>query len=264
MSNHRSSSKLAHSIDTVHDKISFKKATKQNSSDGPKFSNVRGIDCFQHLCCKTTFIHDVLTHLHLSTKIYTFGRNDFGQLGSGDTIDRKLPSLVDSLRGQRVTSLACGQYHTVVSTSEIGVQSCGKNDYGQLGVESTESQKNFVVVKGALDGTKIRHLRCGYYHTIVLAAGGHVFGFGRNDYGQLGLGHTMQRVFGPKEIDSIEGKGICRVSAGCYHTVLIGSDGMLYVFGRNHHGQLGTGDTSERHSPFPVDTFLGKRVAKVI
>lgn len=197
-------------------------------------------------------------------QVYTFGRNDFGQLGSGDVIDRKLPCLVDSLRGQRVTSLACGQYHTVISTLEIGVLSCGKNDYGQLGLESTEPQKKFTKVQGALDGAQVKQLRCGYYHTIVLAAGEQVFGFGRNDYGQLGLGHITQRVFGPTIIGGAEGKSVYRVSAGCYHTVLIGSDGMLYVFGRNHHGQLGTGDTNERHSPFPVSTFLGKRVAKVI
>lgn len=196
-------------------------------------------------------------------QVYTFGRNDFGQLGTGDTVDRKLPSLVDSLRGQCITSLACGQYHTVVGTVEVGVLSCGKNDYGQLGIEATEFHKTLVVVKGALDGVRAKHLHCGYYHTIVLAIGGRVLGFGRNDYGQLGLGHITQRVFGPKIIEGVEGKGICRVSAGCYHTVLTGSDGMLYVFGRNHHGQLGTGDTNERHSPFPVDTFLGKRVAKV-
>lgn len=144
------------------------------------------------------------------------------------------------------------------------MQSCGKNDYGQLGVESSDFQKNLVVVKGALNGAKVRHLRCGYYHTIVLAAGGHVLGFGRNDYGQLGLGHITQRVFGPKLIEGAEGKGVFKVSTGCYHTVLVGSDGMLYVFGRNHHGQLGTGDTNERHTPFPVDTFLGKHVTKVI
>ena len=195
--------------------------------------------------------------------MYAFGRNDFGQLASGDTVDRKSPSLVEFLRGQRVTSLACGQYHTVVSTLEGGVQSCGKNDYGQLGVEPTSFQINLVAVKGALDGATVRHLRCGYYHTIVLMAGERVFGFGRNDYGQLGLGHITQRVFGPKVIEGAEGKGISKVSAGCYHTVLVGSDGMLYVFGRNHHGQLGTGDTNERHSPFPVDTFLGKHIAKV-
>lgn len=196
-------------------------------------------------------------------KVYSFGRNDFGQLGSGDIIDRKLPSPVESLRGQRVTSLACGQYHTVISTVEIGAQSCGKNDFGQLGVDSTDFQLNLVPVRGALQGSTVKHVRCGYYHTIVLAAGGHVLGFGRNDYGQLGLGHIIQRVFGPKLIEGAERKGVCRVSAGCYHTVLIAADGILYVFGRNHHGQLGTGDTIERHSPFPVNTFLGKRVSKV-
>lgn len=200
----------------------------------------------------------------LHAQIYAFGRNDFGQLGSGDTVDRKSPSLIDSLRRQRVTSLACGQYHTVINTVEVGVQSCGKNDYGQLGLQSGDFQTDFVVVKGALEGAKAMRLSCGYYHTIVIVARGHVIGFGRNDYGQLGLGHITQRVFGPKVIEGVEDKDIHLASAGCYHTILVGSDSMMYVSGRNHHGQLGTGDTNERHSPYPVGTFLGKRVAKVM
>lgn len=146
---------------------------------------------------------------------------------------------------------------------EVGIQSCGKNDYGQLGIESADFQQSFLPVKGALEGVTIRHLCCGYYHTVVVTARRQVLAFGRNDYGQLGLGHVTQRIFVPKIVIGTEGKAISRVSAGCYHTVLIASDGMLYVFGRNHHGQLGTGDTIERHSPFPIDTFQGRCVAKV-
>ncbi|CAM9751893.1 unnamed protein product [Scytosiphon promiscuus] len=231
------------------------------TSSEPMPKPVRGLDGLRVTQVSCSYYHSIVACNN--GEVYTFGRNDFGQLSSGDTIDRKLPCLVESLRGQIIMSLACGQYHTVVSTLQVGVQSCGKNDYGQLGLKTTEHQPKFVAVKGALHGAQVRHLRCGYYHTIVLAARDNVFGFGRNDYGQLGLGHTTQRVFGPHKIEGVEGKGVSKVSAGCYHTVLIGSDGMLFVFGRNHHGQLGTGDTNERHSPFPVSTFLGKRVAKV-
>ena len=50
------------------------------------------------------------------------------------------------------------------------------------------------------------------------------------------------------------------ISAGCYHSVVVTANGMLYVFGRNNHGQLATGDLEERHSPHPVDDFVGQRL----
>ncbi|CAM9340069.1 unnamed protein product, partial [Choristocarpus tenellus] len=222
---------------------------------------VRGLDGRQVNLVTCSYYHSIV--VCKNSEVYTFGRNDFGQLGTGDTIDRKLPTRLDCLQDRCVVSLACGQYHSVVATHEGKMLACGKNDYGQLGIESSNSQKHMVLVNGALEGERVTELCCGYYHTIVLVTGEHLFGFGRNDYGQLGLGHITQRVLGAQLITGVEGKGICRIAAGCYHTILIGSNGMLYVFGRNNHGQLGTGDTKERHFPHPIDTFLGKRVAKV-
>lgn len=199
--------------------------------------------------------------------IYSFGRNDYGQLGHGDTIDKKVPHLVHSLHGRTAVSLACGQYHTMVATNDGQLFSCGKNDYGQLCLDTTEGQKHMVLVGegggGAMESSKVLEVRCGYYHSIILCEGGRVFGAGRNDYGQLGLGHIAQRVHGPQLIEAVEGKDIVRIAAGCYHTVLVGKNGMLYVCGRNNHGQLGTGDTNERHAPHAIDLFLGKRVAMV-
>lgn len=195
-----------------------------------------------------------------SGEVYTFGRNDYGQLGHGDLVDKKTPHLIDGLRGHVPSSLACGQYHTLVATRDGRLFSCGKNDYGQLGVEGAEGHKHMVSVP--LDSA-VSEVRCGYYHTMVLCEAGRVFGFGRNDYGQLGLGHIAQRVHGPQLLEALEGKPIVRVAAGCYHSLLVARNGMLYVCGRNNHGQLGTGDTNERHSPHPIDLFLGKRVAHV-
>ena len=43
-----------------------------------------------------------------------------------------------SFRDKPVLALACGQYHTLVSLEGGGVYACGKNDYGQLGIEWSE------------------------------------------------------------------------------------------------------------------------------
>jgi hypothetical protein len=64
-------------------------------------------------------------------------------------------------------------------------------------------------------------------------------------------------------VAGLRDKGVRTVSAGCYHSVVTTANGMLYVFGRNNHGQLASGDTEERHSPHPVDDFVGQRVLSV-
>lgn len=206
--------------------------------------------------------------------VYTFGRNDYGQLGHDDTADRKVPQQVDALGDRRIVSVACGQYHSMVVTATGRVFAFGKNDYGQLGLDTIDNQLVPAQVKGGLEKQTCLEIRCGYYHSIVLCSGSRVYGFGRNDYGQLGLGRSnatasanvqlqQQRFALPQLIEELEGKDIARIACGCYHTVVVCEDGMLYVFGRNNHGQLGTGDTNERLYPFPVDDFVGKHVATV-
>ena len=90
-----------------------------------------------------------------------------------------------------------------------------------------------------------------------------MLGTGRNDYGQLGLGHAQARVFGPHVIGYLRDKNVVSVAAGCYHSVAVTGNGMLYFFGRNNHGQLATGDTEDRHVPHPVDDFVGCRGVNV-
>ncbi|CAK4082477.1 unnamed protein product [Aphanomyces euteiches] len=209
-----------------------------------------------------SYYHSLLScsHDNAMTEVYAFGRNDYGQLGLNDTLDRRLPTLVDALTNIPLTSLACGQYHSVATTQAGGILAFGKNDYGQLGVESVENQLVPVAVPTPIDAIDVR---CGYYHTIVLCRGAKVYSFGRNDYGQLGVGESSHRLATAVPIEELDGKAIVRIACGCYHTVAVAESGLLYVFGRNNHGQLGTGDTTERLTPFPVDTFVGKRVAMV-
>lgn len=194
--------------------------------------------------------------------MFSCGRNDCGQLGHGDSVDKKTPQPVIN-QPQDITSLSCGQYHTLVSTSTGAAYACGKNDYGQLGYESTDSAKSFLKLLGSPEMDTVLQVCCGYYHSLILCHNGLVFGFGRNDYGQLGLGHTQPRVYNCQQIVQLRDKNVLSVTAGCYHSIASTLNGMLYVFGRNNHGQLGTGDLDERHSPHPVDNFVGRRILSV-
>lgn len=46
--------------------------------------------------------------------LYVFGRNNHGQLGTGDDVERHSPCLVVQFTGRRVLSVAAGFYHTIV------------------------------------------------------------------------------------------------------------------------------------------------------
>ena len=51
-----------------------------------------------------------------------------------------IPRKVVGLGSDVVLSIACGQYHTALSMERSGVWCFGKNDYGQLGINSPDSK----------------------------------------------------------------------------------------------------------------------------
>lgn len=83
---------------------------------------------------------------------------------------------------------------------------------------------------------------------------GSVAAFGSNDYGELGDGTTMER-HAPTAVPGLE--DVISVAAGGFsfagaHSVALTGDGTVYVWGRNRHGELGDGTTTDRHAPVKV------------
>ncbi|GMH96967.1 hypothetical protein TrST_g6277 [Triparma strigata] len=218
---------------------------------------VRGLEGKRVRVVSCSYYHSIVACE--SDETYSFGRNDFGQLGHNDTTEKKFPHPITQLKGQRVISLACGQYHSCVVTSEGRLLACGKNDYGQVGVEGSETFKRMVTVSG-LENEIVTEVRCGYYHTLALTSK-YPYSFGRNDYGQLGHSPTP-RLSTPTPIPSLS-SSITKIAAGCYHSVFAEAGGRVWVCGRNNHGQLGVGDCIERHGVVPIDTFVGKYISHI-
>uniref|UniRef100_A0A7S3PDQ3 BTB domain-containing protein n=1 Tax=Aplanochytrium stocchinoi TaxID=215587 RepID=A0A7S3PDQ3_9STRA len=197
-------------------------------------------------------------------EVYGFGRNDYGQLGIGDTIDRAKPQRLDSLRATVVYALGCGQYHTVLSVQGLGVLACGKNDYGQLGTASSGEPRNVPVsVSSPLDSPSdsvwVSQLACGYYHTIALTNKGAVYAFGRNDYGQLGLDNKENKRW-PHRIEELIHEDVVHVTCGCYHSLFLTESGSVYATGRNNHGQLGVDVADESLVPVVIEALKHVRI----
>lgn len=73
------------------------------------------------------------------------------------------------------------------------------------------------------------------------------YGWGNNEFGQLGLGFSDLE---PRQ--TVKGNDWATLSCGLYHTVAIKNDGTLWAWGRNESGQLGDNTTTDKHYPIQI------------
>jgi hypothetical protein len=52
-------------------------------------------------------------------EVYSFGRNDHGSLGHGDTEDKKKPKLIQFFKDKKIKNIASGGEHTIVTTGNF-------------------------------------------------------------------------------------------------------------------------------------------------
>ncbi|XP_078514391.1 X-linked retinitis pigmentosa GTPase regulator isoform X2 [Lissotriton helveticus] len=169
-------------------------------------------------------------------KLYTFGSNNWGQLGlkSGNTITK--PTCVKALKSEKVKLAACGRNHTLVYTDGGSVYAAGGNSEGQLGLGHTEETTGFQEVTFFTNQYKIKQLSAGSNTSAALTVDGKLFMWGDNSEGQIGQANEAN-ASAPRQVDVK--KPISWVSCGYYHSALVTKDGELYTFGEPENGKLG-------------------------
>lgn len=102
----------------------------------------------------------------------------------------------------------------------------------------------------------ITSMSAGDYHTcFVHGPVDDVWCWGANSHGQLGDGTTTNRAV-PVAVDTsgvLHNLAVDQVAAGALSTCALGTNGLVYCWGSNAHGQLGDGTTTDRLSPVAVD-----------
>jgi len=183
-----------------------------------------------------------------------WGLNTSGQLGYENTQsigDNEHPYTAGDIALVGVgAKLAVGGHHTCALLDSGLVRCWGKNEFGQLGYNSTnnvgdgEPIASYGYVNLGGIATKIA---AGYEHTCALLDTGNVRCWGRNNYGQLGYGHTdnIGDNEQPWQADDVNvGRPVKNIVAGGHHTCALLDNGNVRCWGYNAHGQLGYGHTN--------------------
>jgi len=175
--------------------------------------------------------------------IWSWGYNNSGQLGVGDTTQRNSPVQIGSATNW--SKIAAGSWHATAIKTDGTLWAWGYNSYGNIG-DGTITQRNSPVQVGsATNWSKVDSA----WHNLAIKTDGTLWAWGWNTYGQLGLGDTINRT-SPVQIGSAT--NWVAVSTGWGHSLAIKSDGTLWAWGYNANGQLGLGDTTNRTSPVQI------------
>ena len=173
--------------------------------------------------------------------VWTWGNNQYGQLGDGTTNNGATPMLV--LGGDGVKAISAGYDQTFALKADGTVQAWGYNGYGQLGDGTTTDRWAPVPVPNLSGVTAIT---VNVYHGIALNPDHTARAWGYNGTGALGDGTTSNRSV-PVQVQGLA--NIASVMAGLYHSVALKTDGTVWTWGYNNDGELGDGTSTWRSSP---------------
>ncbi|KAK2446473.1 ultraviolet-B receptor UVR8 [Trifolium repens] len=211
--------------------------------------------------------------LDVEGRCYTWGRNEKGQLGHGDTIQRDRPTVVSELSKYKIVQAGAGRSHTVVVTDDGNSLAFGWNKHGQLGSGSAKTEIEPSPIRCLV--SEVKYATCGGDFTVWLSSvdGSSIQTAGLPQYGQLGHGtdneynskdSSVKLVYEaqprPRAIASLAGETIVKVACGTNHTVAVDKNGFVYTWGYGGYGRLGHREQKDEFSPRRVDIFTNRNV----
>eukprot|EP01119_Soliformovum_irregulare_P008130 TRINITY_DN2102_c1_g1_i11.p1 TRINITY_DN2102_c1_g1~~TRINITY_DN2102_c1_g1_i11.p1 ORF type:complete len:294 (-),score=65.12 TRINITY_DN2102_c1_g1_i11:386-1267(-) len=148
--------------------------------------------------------------------VMSWGMGSKGQLGMGNIQECTLP--VKIAMPDRIMHIAAGDEFSLAMSGDH-VYSWGDNGSGQAGMGIDAPQ--VISVPGQIEGLKPGIKICaGYHHALLLTREGHVYAWGHNLYGQLGLGDTTNRLEPVQLSCEVAFADIC---VGSYHNLGLNS-----------------------------------------
>ncbi|TVP95647.1 MAG: hypothetical protein EA374_03365, partial [Acholeplasmatales bacterium] len=187
-------------------------------------------------------------------RVLVFGYNSNFRLGTGNATSERTP--VDNTasfpieEADTLIAIYAGAAHGYALSRQGRLFGWGFNSDGRIGNNTTTHVPLPFELTHLLNLAEADQLEAVYVatnNTFIVTEQGRLFAWGRNHYGQLGVGHK-QAVIAPQEITDILNltgdETIENISLSGDTTFILTSYGRLFASGRNTHGQLGLGTTS--------------------
>jgi len=195
--------------------------------------------------------------------LFTWGDEWFGALGNGsfgnwfsgadaEQVDTPAPVALPG----GVTQLVASDLDGIALLSNGTVAVWGANIEGQLGDGTQTSRARPYVLPGLTGITQVAEHGS---NVIALDSSGAVWVWGDNYFGQAGNGTQGVDVLSPQRVPGLN--GVVQVAAGDGSDYALRSDGAVWAWGDNEHGQLGDGTTVNRLAPTQVTGLTG--IAKI-
>ncbi|XP_043982008.1 probable E3 ubiquitin-protein ligase HERC4 isoform X1 [Gambusia affinis] len=172
------------------------------------------------------------------------------------------PRTLDAFSSIPVAQVACGSQHSVALTKEGQVYTWGLDSRGQLGLGKRHSGARSAQQVRSLLSIPVVQVSAGGDQSFALSVSGGVFGWGRNDCGQLGLGDTKD-MYTPACVHGLNLKKTGDICCGKDHTVVLTKHGEVFTFGSGQYGQLGHNSLRNELRPRLVAELWGAKVIKI-
>jgi len=207
--------------------------------------------------------------------LWSWGANDYGQLGNNSTANSYAPINLSALAGSpvqnlRFQSVSADNHHSLAIDVNGNLWVWGANYYGQLG-NNSYNDSSVPINLSALAGSPVQNLRfqaiaAGYDHSLAIDTNGNLWSWGSNSYGQLG-DNSYNDSLVPINLSTLGGSSVQNIQfnsiAAYYHSLAIDVNGNLWTWGSNANGQLGNNSYTESVVPINLSILAGNPVQNV-
>ena len=179
-------------------------------------------------------------------RVYGWGtfRSSDGILGFTEAVQiQRTPVLIPSLKN--IKTLAAGANHVLALDHKGNVLAWGCGQQNQLGRRIIERNKlSSLAPQGVgLPRGKIAKVACGAYHSFAIDKDGHVWGWGLNNFGEVGVesnaGEDGAVILKPAKVESLDEFNVTGISGGGHHSIACSAKGELLAWGRVDGYQVG-------------------------
>ncbi|SLM27868.1 exported hypothetical protein [Desulfamplus magnetovallimortis] len=157
----------------------------------------------------------------------------------GNQFGQGLPQEIAFFEDITVVDVAVGQGYILALDDTGNAYSVGSGSYGALGLGDTGSRTIPEQIT-ALAGKTITSIHTDSQHSFAITQAGEVYGWGRNDKGQLGDG-TFTDQLSPILISSINAANVADIVTSGSNTFIINNDTTIDVIGSNCAGMFADG-----------------------